>query len=363
MTKTLKRTALAATILALCALAAAAQEPAPPGEAWVAVAPAGEAFTVRMPAPPARVEEAVAGRELKASGRRYTAAAAGGPVFHVWVLKGDHAGTPLAAQPPAPLAGRASHLDGVAEAAWELLLTPELERLMRERGDLRLVDDLKLGMTYSGDFEVSGRPAREYSVRRERERGLVYVSADAAHAYVVAALGAEADQPRLKQFLDSFAFKGGEPVPSLGPGAGAGVGTGTGGGLGPGRGTNAGAAAPGGGGSGVGSGSGSWRGAGSVDDTRPLQAGQVTKKAAVISKPSPGFTEAARRFNVTGAVRLRAVFAADGEVKHLALVKGLPHGLSAKAIEAARQIKFRPAEKDGRAVSQHVMLEYNFNIY
>ena len=29
----------------------------------------------------------------------------------------------------------------------------------------------------------------------------------------------------------------------------------------------------------------------------------------------------------------------------------------------ARQIRFEPAQKDGRAVSQHVVLEYDFNIY
>jgi hypothetical protein len=30
---------------------------------------------------------------------------------------------------------------------------------------------------------------------------------------------------------------------------------------------------------------------------------------------------------------------------------------------SARQIKFRPAQKDGHAVSQYVVLEYSFNIY
>src|ERR671939_458012 len=33
------------------------------------------------------------------------------------------------------------------------------------------------------------------------------------------------------------------------------------------------------------------------------------------------------------------------------------------AVAAARSIKFIPAQKDGRAVSQYVTIEYNFNIY
>jgi hypothetical protein len=41
----------------------------------------------------------------------------------------------------------------------------------------------------------------------------------------------------------------------------------------------------------------------------------------------------------------------------------LPEGLTEQAIEAARDIEFKPASKDGRPVSQYVTVEYNFNIY
>jgi outer membrane biosynthesis protein TonB len=37
--------------------------------------------------------------------------------------------------------------------------------------------------------------------------------------------------------------------------------------------------------------------------------------------------------------------------------------LTEKAIAAARRIQFSPAMKDGRAVSQYIRVEYNFNIY
>jgi TonB family protein len=155
-------------------------------------------------------------------------------------------------------------------------------------------------------------------------------------------------------------------VPSSGPGSGGGMGTGSGGGmgsgdgtgLGPGRGYNTGGgdAHEGGGGKGGG-------GGGDVDYSRPFNQRDVTRKAVITFKPEPGFTEDARKNNVTGVVRLRAILSAGGGVTGISVVKGLPDGLTEKAIAAARQIRFTPAEKDGHAVSQYIVLEYNFNIY
>ncbi len=155
-------------------------------------------------------------------------------------------------------------------------------------------------------------------------------------------------------------------TPSSGPGKGGGMGEGTGGGmgtgegtgLGPGRGGNTGGGDRNDGGGGPGGGGG-----GGVDYTRPFRSDNVSVRAIITFKPEPGFTEEARKNNVTGIVRLRAVLSASGEVSNLSVVKGLPDGLTEKAMQAARQIKFRPAQKDGRTVSQYVVLEYNFNIY
>ncbi|HEX7316521.1 MAG TPA: energy transducer TonB [Pyrinomonadaceae bacterium] len=155
-------------------------------------------------------------------------------------------------------------------------------------------------------------------------------------------------------------------VPSSGPGRGGGMGDGTGGGmgtgegtgLGPGRGGNTGGGDRNDGGGGPGGGGG-----GGVDYSRPFKQAEVTRKAVITFKPEPGFTEEARKNNVTGVVRLRAVLHANGGIQGISVVKGLPDGLTEKAIAAARQIRFTPAEKDGRTVSQYVVLEYNFNIY
>lgn len=86
------------------------------------------------------------------------------------------------------------------------------------------------------------------------------------------------------------------------------------------------------------------------------------KRAVILAKPTPGYTEEARRANVSGIVRLRVVLGADGNVRHVLVLRRLSHGLTEKAIEAARQVRFNPATLDGQPVSQYVVLEYGFNV-
>jgi TonB family protein len=143
----------------------------------------------------------------------------------------------------------------------------------------------------------------------------------------------------------------------IGNGTGTGVGPGDGAGFGPGRGMNTGGGDPNIGGGGPGG------GGGGVDYNKTFSQKDVTRKAVITFKPEPGFTEEARKNNVTGVVRLRAVLSSSGGVTNISVIKPLPDGLTEKAIAAARQIKFQPAQKDGRTVSQYIVLEYNFNIY
>jgi TonB family protein len=90
---------------------------------------------------------------------------------------------------------------------------------------------------------------------------------------------------------------------------------------------------------------------------------QVTTKARILSRPEPQYTEDARQAGVSGTVVLRAVFAADGTVQNVLVLRSLPHGLTELSIMAARKIKFLPATIDGRPVSQFIQIEYNFNFY
>ena len=84
------------------------------------------------------------------------------------------------------------------------------------------------------------------------------------------------------------------------------------------------------------------------------------KKLRILAKPDAGYTEEARRNNVSGQVVLRVLFAETGQINQISVVRGLPFGLTERAIAAARQIEFEPAELDGRKVAYPLIVVYNF---
>lgn len=145
---------------------------------------------------------------------------------------------------------------------------------------------------------------------------------------------------------------------SMGDGKGGGIGGGDGGGVGPGNGGNTGGGDRNDGGGGPGGGGG-----GDTDYTKIFNPKEVTQKAVITSKPTPEYTEEARKNQVQGVVRIQAILNANGSVTGVRAISGLPNGLTEKAIAATRRVQFTPAKKDGRAVSQYVTLEYNFKIY
>ena len=57
------------------------------------------------------------------------------------------------------------------------------------------------------------------------------------------------------------------------------------------------------------------------------------------------------------------VFTAGGTIENIRVVRGLPDGLTEKAIEAAKRIRFQPAVKNGSPVSVRGNLEFTFNLY
>ena len=159
-------------------------------------------------------------------------------------------------------------------------------------------------------------------------------------------------------------YKSKSTDPSSGPGTGNGIGTGTGGGIGPGEGGGLGPGRGGNiGGGDFNAGGGGPGGGGGGDYSRIFTGREVTSKARLISKPEPQYTEDARKNQIAGTVVLKVVFASNGSVQNIRTVSGLPHGLTERAIAAARQIKFVPATKDGHQVSMWMQLEYNFNLY
>jgi TonB family protein len=89
----------------------------------------------------------------------------------------------------------------------------------------------------------------------------------------------------------------------------------------------------------------------------------VPVRAHILSKPEPAYTPEALRNGVTGNVVLRLELSADGFVRDVEVLEGLPDGLTEAATKAARRIEFTPAMKDGHAVSQVVRVTYNFNLW
>jgi len=101
-----------------------------------------------------------------------------------------------------------------------------------------------------------------------------------------------------------------------------------------------------------------------ADQTEAPFAGKdVTRRATAVSKPEPSLTNEARDKRLSGTVVLRGVFSPAGEFILKKVVRGLGSGLTENALDAAKNIKFIPAVKDGRFVSQYVQLEYNFRYY
>lgn len=211
-----------------------------------------------------------------------------------------------------------------------------------------------------GELTLGGYGGRAYEVRgnsstrlRHELHGEGRVFVTNKHAYLALAMSPEAGRPEVARFLDSLTLgpsPAGErvaesaPVPRIVPprqaaGTGEGTGAGTGGG----------------------------GGEGTPGVVRPEVGAPArdpnARKAVIIYKPEPAYTEEGRRRGISGVVRLRLVLDSTGVVKNISVIKSLPAGLTESAVSAARYMLFIPATKDGSPVSQFVVVEHNFNIY
>jgi TonB family protein len=179
------------------------------------------------------------------------------------------------------------------------------------------------------DVSVGGFQGKAYQFTSSPGdfKGVAHFFRTKYHLYEFGAVGAGIDDPRLKQFFNSIIL--GEQ--KLGTLLDDGIGS----------------VPP-----------------GESSESESLYTGkQVDRKALVIMKPEPSYTEAARKNLVTGTVVLKVVFSSSGAITNLRIISELPMGLTERAITAAKQIKFLPAAKDGKFVSMWMQLEYNFNLY
>lgn len=104
-------------------------------------------------------------------------------------------------------------------------------------------------------------------------------------------------------------------------------------------------------------------GNGNGDSSKTAQTDEKATDTRILTKPSASYTDAARKNGTEGAVRLRVVFLASGEIGNITPVIGLPDGLTEQAIAAARQIKFTPAMRNRTPKTVVKLVEYSFSIY
>lgn len=89
---------------------------------------------------------------------------------------------------------------------------------------------------------------------------------------------------------------------------------------------------------------------------------QSTIPADILFKPTPIYTDEARKMRIEGEVLLEVVFEASGKLRVQRVVRGLGHGLDEAAKQAAEQIRFKPALRDGQPADSTAVLHIVFQL-
>lgn len=82
----------------------------------------------------------------------------------------------------------------------------------------------------------------------------------------------------------------------------------------------------------------------------------------IIYKPTPNYTEEARRLGIQGDVALSVVFQANGSIRVLGVVRSLGHGLDEEAQQVATQIRFKPAQRAGQPTDFPATVRIEFRL-
>ena len=79
--------------------------------------------------------------------------------------------------------------------------------------------------------------------------------------------------------------------------------------------------------------------------------------------PDPSYTRDARAHGVQGVVVILATITEQGLADHIVVIRGLPDGLTDKAVEAVRSWRFRPGiGKDGKPLALRTPIEVTFRL-
>lgn len=93
----------------------------------------------------------------------------------------------------------------------------------------------------------------------------------------------------------------------------------------------------------------------------PIRVGGRIQNARILHKVQPEYPEEALAAYVTGTVKLEAMIDVNGSVRDVKLLSGHPM-LTAAAIEAVSQWKYRPTRLNGQEVEVITLIDVNFNL-
>lgn len=89
---------------------------------------------------------------------------------------------------------------------------------------------------------------------------------------------------------------------------------------------------------------------------------EVTRKAIIVWHPDPGVYQEMIQLNrPIVKMKLQMILNADGSVSDVKIVSGTTQAINEKVLTAAKYMRFLPALKDGRHVSQLYTFDYEFS--
>jgi TonB family protein len=313
--KHLRMAAILVGLISVFSNSAMAQD----NSAWIEVTPSGDFFRISMPLQPKEEFQNPRYGDLSADGKWYESSS-GGASYSVWSLVNANYSSKQSVD---------DYLDACAELLWEGLLKSARDKLPEDQR-------VRARMTYVKELPAKPLSGREYSISIGELTGTTQFYIVESRIYVLLAMNSPGGVWAREKFFESFAISPNLPGPK--PLYGDPV-------INPNKIVK------------------SETSDMTSDMNRVFSGRDVTEKPRILEKPEPTYTEGARKFGVEGTVVLRAVFSRNGDVTNLNVTRKLPHGLTERAIRAARAIRFTPATKDGQPVSMYMQLEYNFNLY
>lgn len=94
----------------------------------------------------------------------------------------------------------------------------------------------------------------------------------------------------------------------------------------------------------------------------PIEEYLISAPPQLLETFKPQYPKTARDLGIEGAVRVEILIDREGSVRSARVIEGLGHGTEEAALEAARRLRFKPAEANGRAVAVKIQFIINFEL-